>query len=392
MAEARDEVAPAVRQQYLTRLRQLDVAQERWKVGVIGEREGGVGAVAVARAAVERPTREHRRARGTTAHRLRQGASRGRPNQDARPVERGDIVAHVGRQCDAGFLVDAGHRADRAVRHERQAGATENRERLLGFPERVRVEDRNRPVFERFARPLDHRARDLGARRKDVLRPAVGALHQHDVAALHFGRLGRVRGLQLEIARVDEAARFAFDQELRAAQDVTGREERQRVFADRPRLVELVRLEDDLRPLPTEALLADPGVVHRGHDDVVGAGVIGVTVRNEAARTWPHRVDPEVEIADVERLLSERKHGERLFDFRFLLPGGFGSAEARHTGRDRVNRRRAPEAQEAARGRQGSPRMASRRRGRGRCCRAEGRTANLAIFARSCPNTPPQRR
>jgi hypothetical protein len=102
---------------------------------------------------------------------------------------------------------------------------------------------------------------------------AVGAFHQDRVAAFDLGRLGRVGPFEFEIAGIDEAPALALDQQLRAAEHVAGRKQRQLVVAEPPRFVESVRFEDDLacarlaeqggrlRRAPAEAVRADPGVV-----------------------------------------------------------------------------------------------------------------------------------
>ena len=85
-------------------------------------------------------------------------------------------------------------------------------------------------------------------------------------------------------AGVDETPGSAFDEELRAAKDVSGREEREAVAADFPSFVEGVRLVNRGRTLRSEAQRADARIVRRREDNVVNARVIRVSVRDVAPR------------------------------------------------------------------------------------------------------------
>src|SRR5471030_1450832 len=70
----------------------------------------------------------------------------------------------------------------------------------------------------------------------------------------------------------------------------------------------LTRFAQLVRP---EAQAAHLRVVRRRDNGFVhAAGMIAMAVRNVTPRAGPHGVDPDVERRYVERLFSERKHGE----------------------------------------------------------------------------------
>ena len=254
---------------------------------MVAQRDALVDTVAVRRVLVECPAGQHRGAHRLVFQRLGQVLARRRPDQRPRAVVRHGIVALVRRELHARRFVAAGDRVDGAVDGERDAGFAENRHRLLRLAERVRVEHRRVAVLERLGREGDDRVLDLVARGEDVLRPAERALHQHHVAALDLGRLARVRARQLEVAGVDEAASLALDHQLRAAQDVARREERQPVLPIGPGLVEAVLLERALGPRALgqqRGLLGarDRALEPRGADARVGR----VVTMRSCSRAW----------------------------------------------------------------------------------------------------------
>ena len=116
----------------------------------------------------------------------------------------------------------------------------------MRLAEGVCEEDRDGTVFERRSRPRNHLARDLGAWREDVLRFSVRALHQHAIAAFDLGHFRRIGRFEFEVTRVDVSATVALDEELRTAEHVARREEREFVIAFSPRLVECMRLPNDV--------------------------------------------------------------------------------------------------------------------------------------------------
>ena len=59
--QAMDEISPAVIEQHLARLRAFDILQQRWVIGMIGERESVLRAIAKERPAIQRPACQDRR-------------------------------------------------------------------------------------------------------------------------------------------------------------------------------------------------------------------------------------------------------------------------------------------------------------------------------------------
>src|SRR5579875_2044018 len=213
------ELPRAVIQENLLRLRELDIAYESAEIGVIGERKGRLTAEAISCIRIERPTGQYGAARELSADRFGPRPP-GRPEQRTSARKR-RIITLVRREGNSGFYVHVGDRGDCRMDRRWDRCFPQDRDRLLRLPQGVRQEERNRVVFERPSGECDDLLLDLSARREEVARAAVRTLHQYDVATLYFGRLGGVRVLELEVARIDERAMVALDHQLSASEDVT---------------------------------------------------------------------------------------------------------------------------------------------------------------------------
>ncbi len=218
-----NEIAPSVVEQNLTRLRALDVREQAGIIRMVGEWKGSVHAVPVVRATVDRPSGQRRGPGSAPSEETRERFRRWRPYERLVAVERRRLVARVFGHRDSAANVRLRHGGDCRVDGDRNSRAAKDRHRFLRFAERVGEKDRHRVGFEGKAGKSRDFPGDLVARRKDVVRASERTFHKHDVATLDFGGLGRERPRQVEVARIDEPARLALHQQLRAAENVSGR-------------------------------------------------------------------------------------------------------------------------------------------------------------------------
>ena len=202
----------------------FDGFEEAWKVGVVGEREKGVDAVAVLRAFGESPATEHCGAFGLEVFDGGSFAEVGRCDDDGAGWD--GLAEEFGfGKIDSGFPDGLGHLVDRLVENDGELGAGEDGVDLLGFAERVGIEDWSLAEFESFLGEGENVGVDFFGGWKDEVRETEGRFHGEDVG------LGEDRGFggegiaRFEITGVEEGFAVVFDADHGGAGDVPGGEE-----------------------------------------------------------------------------------------------------------------------------------------------------------------------
>ena len=210
---------------------------------MIGERKAGLAAGPIARSAIDRPACQRGSPDAASAHGRGQSPSRSRPNDYAPALESLGVVWLVRGQRDPRRFVNSRQRDDRAVHGERQPGRPQGSR----SPLELCLANRRRRAASRRSRappgprlPCCPRPRHAAETRIAGVRTCTPSAARRNVLLRALRPCMRAR---VEIAGIDECARGAFDQQLRATQNVAGRKERQAVFAKGPWLVEGVCFE-----------------------------------------------------------------------------------------------------------------------------------------------------
>lgn len=259
----------------------FDGFEEAWKVGVVGEREKGVDAVAVLRAFGESPATEHCGAFGLEVFDEGSFAEVGRCDDDGAGWD--GLAEEFGfGKIDSGFPDGLGHLVDRLVENDGELGAGEDGVDLLGFTERVGIEDWGLAEFESFLGEGENVGVNFFGGWENEVGEAEGRFHGEDVG------LGKDRGFggegiaRFEIAGVEEGFAVVFDTDHGGAGDVPGGEE-----------LDVVPIDGDLIfPVEEKESVFGDGVApaenvtggNGAEDFFVSGEVVGVAVGDEGER------------------------------------------------------------------------------------------------------------
>lgn len=261
----------------------FDEFDEVREVGVVAERECGVGLVTEAAVGIDSPAGEDGDADfAEVAHHGGVGDVR-RTEKNFTPRGTG-FVFFVGGKALAEAFVDFGEAMDGAVEHDGQARFAEAAEDFLGFAETVAEEDGSFVVVEGFAAEADDALNDFGGGRETVFGLAVRRLHDEDVGFDGRARFGGEAAAEFEIASVEKGLAAGFDEGHRAAEDVAGGSQR-----DVERLVGVIRdspffaeFEEAFDPFAADARVHEFGSGRAENDFAMERCVIGMGVADEA--------------------------------------------------------------------------------------------------------------
>ena len=210
----------------------LDGFEEAGEVGVIGEREECVDAVAVLRAGGESPAAEHGSALGFEVFDERCFSEIRRGDDDGAGGDGAAEEFGFG-EIDSGFANGLGHLVNRLVENDGKLGTGEDSVDFLGFAERVGIEDGRLTEIEPFLGEGENVGVDFFGGREDEAREPEGGFHREDIG------LGEDRGFggegiaRFEVAGVEEGLAIVLDSNHGGAGDVSGRKELDVVLVDR---------------------------------------------------------------------------------------------------------------------------------------------------------------
>ena len=166
------------------------------------------------------------------------------------------------------------------------------------FPEAVAQEHRRRAALERRPRERLDRPEHLGLRGEAVPGVPERRLEHQRVALGHLHRLGRRRGLEVQVAGVRHPRPVrADDPQLRRPEDVP---RRQQLEAQRPQLERAVVRDRERRGQRAEPVRHQTERRPGGDDPLVPGDVVRVGVAHEGERRLPVRVQPERRARQVE--------------------------------------------------------------------------------------------
>lgn len=259
----------------------FDGFEEARKVGVVGERKEGVDAVAVLRSGSESPSSEHGGAFGLEIFDEGSFAEVGRCDDDGAWGNGLTEESGLG-EIDAGFADGLGHFVYRLVENDGELGAGEDGVDLLGFAERISIENGCLAEFESFLGEGENVGVDLFGGWEDEVREAEGRFHGKDVGMREDGGFGGEGIARFEITGVEEGFAIVSDADHGGAGDVPGGEE-----------LDVVSIDGDLI-LPIEekesvfghgvAFTEDVSGGDRAEDLFVSGEVVGVPVGDEGER------------------------------------------------------------------------------------------------------------
>lgn len=199
----------------------FDELEEVGIIGVIGEREDGVGAVAVTGGFLQGPSADHGEAvRGNVGRDLFANGGGHDHDLSVQVVKvEGTGLGHG----DAVLRIDLVEGADGAVRHDGQLRGFENFQDFLCFAEGIGEEDRDLTVVESFAAKAHDARLDGFGGREDKLGSPEGGFHHKGIGVRDFDGLGGEPRSGLEIAGIEEGfAGWGFDAHHRGTEDMTG--------------------------------------------------------------------------------------------------------------------------------------------------------------------------
>lgn len=259
----------------------FDGFEEAGEVGVVGEREKGVDAVAVFRPGGESPATEHGGAFGLQVFDERSFPEVGRCDDDGAGWD--GLAEEFGfGKIDSGFPDGLGHFVDRLVENDGELGAGEDGVDLLGFTERVGIEDWGLAEFESFLGEGENIGVDFFGEGKDEVRETEGRFHGEDVGLGEDRGFGGEGSARFEITGVEEGFSVVFDADHGGAGDVPGGEE-----------LDVVSIDGDLIfPVEEKESVFGDGVApaenvtggNGAEDFFVSGEVVSVSVGDEGER------------------------------------------------------------------------------------------------------------
>ena len=272
---------------------------------MVGDHEAAVHAAPPARAAQLHPAAGEgvRRIRAEALHPRRARGRRRRDHQRAR--QRRLVERRVGRmegrrQGHAGGAVDGIQRLDRAMADDRPDRGIHAMQQPLRLAQRIGVEHRRAPRRGIAPPPGVDLREQRRLRRPAIDRQAEGGLGDEGVAAHRLERRAGAVRLQLVVARGHPDPAAMFQPQLRRAQHMAGRMQRQPHAVVHHGLAVGQGLQGDVLAEPAPQ---DGGAVVVGQ--VMGmapARVVAVAVGDHGAVHRPPRVDVEVAGRAVEPL------------------------------------------------------------------------------------------
>ena len=289
----------------------FDCFEEARKVGVVGEREEGIDAVAVLRAFGESPATEHCGAFGLEVFDEGSFAEVGRCDDDGAGWD--GLAEEFGfGKIDSGFPDGLGHLVDRLIENDGELGAGEDGVDLLGFTERVGIEDWGLAEFESLLGEGENVGVNFFGGWENEVGEAEGRFHGEDVG------LGKDRGFggegiaRFEVAGVEEGFAVVFDTDHGGAGDVPGGEELDVVSIDRDLIFPVEGKESVFGDgvAPAENVTGGNGA----EDFVVSGEVVGVAVGDEGERAGAMgvKLHPELRKGEGTGMEGER-HGGRVY-------------------------------------------------------------------------------
>ena len=281
----------------------LDALEQAGVVGMVGQRDGFIDPVAVARSRGQGPAAEH----GDAA--VRDGAE----ELGADGVRRGDdgvagwdrAIEHerLRQTADTGFAAGAGHFGDAGVEQGRDAVFVEQGERFLGLAERVAEEHGNLAIGQGVVDEAEDGAFHLQRRWKGVVGQAEGGFEDEEIGLLEDDGLGGSAFADLEVAGVEQGGPVgnACHVKHRGAGDVAGGQQAEAVA---------VALDGGAEGDGVEAGFGEvvARADQRGGDGgaeraFVAGEVVGVGVGDECPRFRVPGIEPEVEFREMEAAL-----------------------------------------------------------------------------------------
>ena len=259
----------------------FDGFEEARKVGVVGEREEGVNAVAVLRPGSESPASEHGGAFGLEIFDEGSFAEVGRCDDDGAGWDGLAEGSWLG-EIDAGFADGLGHFVDRFIEDDGEFGAGEDGVDFLGFAERISVENGRLVEFDSFLGEGENVGVDFFGGWEDEVREAEGGFHGEDVGMREDGGLGGEGIARFEITGVEEGFAIVFDADHGGAGDVPGGEELDVVSIDGDLVVPVEEKESVFGDgvAPAENVTGGNGA----EDFFVSGEVVGMSVGDEGER------------------------------------------------------------------------------------------------------------
>ena len=128
---------------------------------------------------------------------------------------------------------------------------------------------------------------------------AEGAFGDQRIARHDLRRFARKAAAQFEVAGVDHALAFVFDERLRRTENMARRIKGQLEVAE---IFGLVKVEQQ-RVCALDAVLEDARRRRRRDDALMMLNVIGVRVRDDRQRAAPPRVQPQINFRQINSLI-----------------------------------------------------------------------------------------